>query len=161
MKTSRCNTKFSVILFIVGLLSTILVYSGDQLNISQNVNGWDKFTIYTNNFMQFLKKNADYIAVTIIPIIVTLKYFSGLTLESRHAYARNLINSHEGSNFLWKLSPWNIPLNIAYLVERLSDEQLKKFIIIEALVVAGVTGFGCYCIYKGVELPRLMLLYVS
>jgi len=157
MRTSKSNTKFSAILLIVCLFSYMPIYSGDQFNVAQ----WDKFKIYINNSTQFLKKNADYIAVAVIPIIVALKYFSGLTLESRHAYARNLINSHEGSNFLWKLSPWNIPLNIAYLVERLSDEQLKKFIIIEALVCAGVTGFGCYCIYEAVELPRLMLLFLS
>ncbi len=84
MKTSRCNIKFSVILLMVCSLSTIPVYSGDQLNIVQNVNAWDKFKIYVNNSTQFLKKNADYIAVAVIPTLAMFKLLSRVTtLEGR------------------------------------------------------------------------------
>ncbi len=150
MKVNKNNIKFSIIL-IITLLSTIPICSKNQSNGVQNVSAWNKCKAFINNFAQFLKKNLDYIAVAAIPTIVILKCFFGVTLESRRASARSLINSYKNSNIFWQLFAMLgcdfRRLNKAHLVERLSNEQLKKFITIEKLD-AFLVGMVCFIYYR-------------
>jgi len=147
MKTSRCNTKFSVTLLIVCLLLTIPVYSGDWLNIAQ----LDKFKIYINNFTQLLKENANYIAVTVIPALTMFKLISRTTPEGRREQARNVINFYEDKGLFFRMLFNNTQVSEAYLVKGLSDEQLKKFITSEKWLASfglGFLGFILYFNYK-------------
>ena len=71
------------------------VYSGDQLNIAQSANAWDKCKTSVSNSLQFLKKNTDYIAATVIPAIVMFKLLFRETLKGRRGRARDFVNLYE------------------------------------------------------------------
>ncbi|HEB41561.1 MAG TPA: hypothetical protein ENI08_00905 [Candidatus Dependentiae bacterium] len=149
MKASKSNTKFSVILVIVCLISTLPAYSENQLPVTKNASTWDKCKTSTSNFLKFLKENPDCWLGTIIPIVMTLRFYSG-TLKGERENSRKIINSYKNANLFWQ--SWGCSsLNRAYFVERLSDEQLKKFFSIEKWGIAfslGLISCVAYSTYK-------------
>ncbi|MGB8367068.1 MAG: hypothetical protein WCD44_01805 [Candidatus Babeliales bacterium] len=145
------KTKFFVFLFIMLFLISS-IDAKDQLCSDKSNNVLIQSKVFVKNFLQFLKKNSDYVVAIMIPAGIAFNYY-GVRVEDRRKQAQDLINWAKNKNlFLQMFAMGYYRVNEAHLVERLSDTQLRKFITFKRFAYAvkvGIIGGMIYCIYTG------------